>query len=97
MEKVLRYLPAIGTVLAIGTLLAVLVIRGAPLDWSSGMALILIAFFGFAVAATLRFAVGQLFAPTVMPPTADGDTLLRGRLAPLVIGIGTAGILVVAI
>jgi len=97
MEMILRYLPAAGTVLAVGTLLGILVVKGAPLDWSSGLALILIAFFGFAIAATLRFAVGSLFAPSQMPATADGDTLLRGRLAPLVIGIGTAGILVVAV
>jgi hypothetical protein len=97
MEKALRYLPVSGTVLAVGTLLVLLIYKGAPLDWSSGMALILIAFFGFAIAAALRFAAGELFAPTQLPATADGDTLLRGRLAPLVIGIGTAGILVVAV
>ncbi len=97
MDTILRYLPAAGTVLAVGTLLTFLVAKGAPLEWSSGLALILIAFFGFAIAATLRFAVGSLFSPTQMPATADGDTLLRSRLAPLVIGIGTAGILVVAV
>jgi hypothetical protein len=97
MEKALRHLPVSGTVLAVGTLLVLLIYKGAPLDWSSGMALILIALFGFAVAATLRFAVGELFGASPVPSSAEGDSLLRGRLAPLVIGIGTVGILVVAV
>lgn len=94
MEKALRYLPAAGMVLAVGLLLGILITKAVPLDWASGAALVLIAGFGFAVAATLRYAVGHLSEPTVQPVD---EAALRGRLAPLVIGIGTGGILVVAV
>ncbi|HEY9012751.1 MAG TPA: hypothetical protein VIN06_17225 [Devosia sp.] len=95
METRLRYLPAIGTVLIVVVLLVALLWGGPRIDWSSAAALVFIAAFAFAVAATLRYAVGAA-EPDVRPPGADGDTLLRSRLAPLVIGIGTIGILVVA-
>ena len=95
LEKALRYLPAIGTVLAVGTLLIILIYRSTSLDWASGVALALIALFGFAIAATLRYAVAHI-APAPMPNVVT-DRALRGRLAPLVIGIGTGGILIVAI
>lgn len=95
MEKTLRYLPAAGTVLAVAILLGLLIYKGAPLDWPSGVALLLIAGFGFVIAATLRYAVGHL-AESPAPQVAD-EAAIRGRLAPLVIGIGTGGILVMAI
>lgn len=98
MEKWVRLLPALGTALAVGVLLFVFFQNdGVGLNWGSGTALVFIAAFGFAVAAILRFSIAQLVEPQPLPASADGHTLLRRRLAPLVIGIGTLGILIVAV
>lgn len=98
MEKWVRLLPAAGTALVVTVLLVVLFrTEAVGLNWGSATALVFIAAFGFAVAAILRFSIAQLVQPVAVPASTDGDTLLRTRLAPLVIGIGTVGILIVAI
>lgn len=91
----MRYLPAIGAVAVMGGLLAFLFLNGGALNWPTGVALLVIVAFTLMSAATLRYAVGTI-APEA-PPPVDGDALLRSRLAPLVIGIGTSGILVLAV
>lgn len=53
----------------------------------------------FAIVAILRFALGALGEPTASAQTmlGESDAPIRNRIAPLVIGIGTAGILTIAL
>lgn len=50
----------------------------------------------FAVAAMLRFALAPLIAPTPSAGAADADVAMRGRIAPLVLSIGSIAIVALA-
>ena len=53
----------------------------------------------FAVTAMLRFALSPMLAGSA-PPTqtaADADLALRSRITPIVLGIGSAAIIVLAL
>jgi hypothetical protein len=90
-ERWLKWIPAIGALLVALILLAIFIFRQVPNDWSSVVALVVIAIFIFVVAVTLHFAIRD-----PVEWFTDNEARLRGKLAPLVVGIGTVGILVVA-
>lgn len=87
----LKWLPALGALAVALILLLLFYLRNVPADWSSAVALGVIAAFVFVVAVTLQFAVRD-----PVEWFTDNEARLRGKLAPLVIGIGTFGILVIA-
>lgn len=97
-SKLLGLLPAAVGLIATVVLLGALLMIGPPtLGWDKAIALLVIAAFVFALVAAMRFATGGLLATTPLTPGVDPNEATRSRLAPLVIGIGTTGIVVTAI
>lgn len=97
-SKLLRLLPAgVGVIVAGILLSALLMVEPGHLSWGKAAALVIIAGFVFAIVATIRYGLGGLMDAPVAPTGEDGQAIIRSRLAPLVIGIGTLGILTVAI
>jgi len=98
LEKLFKWLPALvglaATLVLVGALLAY---EPRQLGWDKAIALAMIAAFVFALVAAMRFATGGLLDPTPPSAASDPDEAIRSRLAPLVIRLGTAGILVTAI
>lgn len=95
--KYFRLLP-----LVVGAILSIWLIVPAFLqgtEVSLGETLRLLAMCGviLAVVAILRFALGAIGKPPSAPPSADANDLLRTRLAPMVINVGTAGMLIIAV
>lgn len=90
-DRWLKWIPAGGALLVALLLLGIFTIGNVPRDWSSVIGLIVIAIFVFVVAFTLHFAIRD-----PVEWFTDNEARLRGKLAPLVIGIGTLGILVIA-
>jgi hypothetical protein len=94
--KVFRLLPVlVGAVLSVW-LVASTFTGGLQLDLNGALKLVTICAIVLAVVAILRFALGAL-GEQADPPATGGDGAVRRSLAPLVIGIGTAGILIVAL
>lgn len=99
LDKLLGWVPAAVGLVATIVLLGALLLYSEPraLGWDKAVALIVIAAFVFALVAAMRFAMGGLMAPTAPAAGVEANEATRARLAPLVIGIGTAGILVTAV
>lgn len=51
----------------------------------------------FAVAALLRFALAPLAGPSSSQPSGDADAAIRGRIAPMILTVGTIAIVALAV
>ncbi len=70
----------------------------AASDWLTLVKLGFAVGLAFAVAAIVRFALSPLTAPDAKPAAAaDADAAIRSRMAPIVLAIGSAAIIVLAL
>src|SRR5262249_39960103 len=69
-----------------------------PVDWPTMAKLAVAVALSFGVTATVRFALAPLMSPDPAPQSApaDSDVALRSRIAPIVIAIGSAAIIMLA-
>jgi hypothetical protein len=68
-------------------------------DWLTLVKFAIALAIAFGVAAMVRFALAPLVSGDAPPPAsaADADVVLRSRMAPIVLGIGSAAIIVLAL
>jgi hypothetical protein len=71
----------------------------AAADWTTLLKLAIAVLVAFGVTAMIRFALSPLVSvDPVQPSTAvDADVVLRSRMAPIVLGIGSAAIILLAL
>lgn len=71
----------------------------AAADWPTMAKLAVSVVLAFGVAAMVRFALAPLLAGDRPPPpqAVDADVALRSRMAPIVLGIGSAAIILLAL
>jgi hypothetical protein len=68
-------------------------------EWFTLLKLVVALVLSFGVMLMMRFALSPLVAADPAPPTSavDADVALRSRMAPIVLGIGSAAIILLAI